>query len=241
MKYKTCVRCKEALPATVEWFFKDHRGKFGLRSKCKVCFSAESKSFRLSGAERKARELPVVPCACGCGEMIVPIDKWGRARTYVSGHNVLSPIEQRFWGKVRKSEGCWEWQASRAKRVNGWGDYGRIRLNGATLLAHRVSWELANGPIPDGMLIRHTCDNPPCVNPAHLVLGTAHDNNLDMLERGRATNGERNSQTRLSVEQVIEMRRLWEQGASGNVLAQKFSVTRGYAYAVIKRRAWGHI
>ena len=90
---------------------------------------------------------------------------------------------ERFWSKVLKVEGgCWEWQAG--KFTTGYGQFG---LDKKQRTAHRVSYELANGPIPDGLLVRHACDNPGCVNPAHLLLGTHKDNTWDMILRGRST------------------------------------------------------
>lgn len=95
------------------------------------------------------------------------------------------PIAERFWPKVdvRGHEECWEWTASRKER--GYGVFSRPGHNNGALKAHRVSWELANGPIPDGLCVLHRCDNPPCVNPAHLFLGTIADNNRDMSLKGR--------------------------------------------------------
>lgn len=90
-------------------------------------------------------------------------------------------VAERIWSQItRTPEGCWEFQGSRLP-----GGYGVAR-NGATVLCHRVAFEAANGPIPDGMVVRHTCDNPPCCNPDHLELGTQSENILDMFERGRA-------------------------------------------------------
>lgn len=87
---------------------------------------------------------------------------------------------KRFWDKVDKSGDCWEWAAA----CNSSG-YGHIKLDGAMILAHRLSWILANGPIPDNLCICHTCDNRTCVNPDHLWLGTRADNNSDMTKKGR--------------------------------------------------------
>ena len=90
--------------------------------------------------------------------------------------------EERFWAKVdvRSDSECWEWQACSMLR-----GYGALTINYKTSYAHRVSWEIANGPIPDGTFILHSCDNRLCVNPAHLRPGTAKENTQDMFTRGR--------------------------------------------------------
>ncbi len=102
------------------------------------------------------------------------------------------PIEARFWPKVdkRSDSECWPWIASRNRY--GYGTFGVGSSSGGVMSvakAHRVSWELHNGQIPDGLYVCHGCDNPPCVNPAHLFLGTAHDNFDDMRSKARGSRG----------------------------------------------------
>lgn len=93
-------------------------------------------------------------------------------------------VENRFWTKVNVQDGCWLWTASRSSK-----GYGMFWFEGQTVSAHRFSYELYNGSIPEGMVVRHKCDNPPCVNPDHLELGTQAANERDKIVRGRYRNG----------------------------------------------------
>lgn len=97
-----------------------------------------------------------------------------------------SPMPEHFWGKIERggADECWAWRANRNQSGYGLFD---IRIDGrrTSVGAHRKAWELTNGPIPDGLLVMHRCDNPPCCNPAHLMLGTFKDNSADMVAKGR--------------------------------------------------------
>lgn len=91
-------------------------------------------------------------------------------------------MQDRFWQHVAKSEGCWEWTGANSGR-----GYGRVGVDGGkTTGAHRVSWEMHYGPVPDGCSVLHRCDNRPCVRPDHLFLGDKLANMADMVAKGRA-------------------------------------------------------
>lgn len=155
--------------------------------------------------------------------------------------------EARFWPKVRKGPGCWEWTASR----NRWG-YGRLGVTRRQFAyAHRIAWELENGPIPTGKIVCHRCDNPACVRPDHLFLGTHADNVQDMLSKGRgglrlhpetAARGEQASKAKLKAEQVKEIRRLYRGGGiSQRELARRFGVTQNAISMLLHRKSWSHV
>jgi HNH endonuclease len=94
-------------------------------------------------------------------------------------------MEERFWSKVKKTDGCWLWESA-LKIRNPQKAYGHFRWDGKNRPAHRVAWEIANGkPFPDGMFACHHCDNPNCVNPDHIFVGTAKDNARDAVLKGR--------------------------------------------------------
>jgi hypothetical protein len=149
------------------------------------------------------------------------------------------PIEQRLWPRVNRNgpNGCWIWTGGKGRR-----GYGRIQHEGRTRAAHCVAYELTHGPIENDLLVCHTCDNPPCVNPAHLFLGTAKDNTQDALRKGRMTHGEKQWTAKLTAEAVIEIRHLYAQHAMGaRALSKRFGVCETNIWCIVKRETWKHL
>ena len=129
--------------------------------------------------------------------------------------------EDRFWSKVLKRPGgCWEWTAARTH--NG---YGRFTLDRTSLRAHRVSYWLSNGPIPDGLLICHHCDNPGCVRPEHLFAATQKQNVRDAITKGRMAYGERHPRGRLN-EVAVRVIRYFRGKKTQEELARAFGVSQ---------------
>lgn len=147
-------------------------------------------------------------------------------------------LAARFWPKVDRSSllGCWEWLSYR----NSHG-YGQMFDGIRVLLAHRVSWILHNGPIPDGLVCRHDCDNRTCVNPAHLRIGTHADNIADKVARNRQAKGEQNGRARLMPAQVLEIRRRGDAGELPGTLATEYGVTRRAVVYILQRVNWRHL
>jgi hypothetical protein len=159
------------------------------------------------------------------------------------GSRVKRPLAERFWEKVDKRgpDECWEWQGARNEHGYGW--FGPTHGEGAK--AHRVAWELTNGPIPEGLCALHHCDNPPCCNPGHLFLGTKRDNTLDMWAKGRGRQpqlpGELNGRALLTAHQVSEIRRRAERGELQRVLAREFRVSRQAVSRIVLHQTWKEV
>ena len=147
-------------------------------------------------------------------------------------------LYDRFWSKVTPVglDECWEWQASRDGR-----GYGMLRTERGVRRAHRVAWELAHGPVPDGTVFLHSCDNPPCVNVAHLRIGTRAENAADRDSKGRhvALRGEEHGSHILTEDQVRVIRRAPRQYGGNIALARQFGVTVATVSAIRSNpRVW---
>ena len=163
---------------------------------------------------------------------------------------------QRFLNNVSKpngENGCWVWTKSVDK--NG---YGICRINGIRR-AHRASYALLIGPIPKGLLVLHHCDSPPCVNPKHLWVGTNRDNVDDMLRKKRSLTGEKNTQSKLTEEQILAIRieyvprslgtpkGVGGRGVKGYLqgsirfLAEKYKVSRWEIKTIVQNKSWKHL
>lgn len=147
------------------------------------------------------------------------------------------------WSSPAAEQECWLFKGkSLVKSGNGACTYGRVVIKGKTKRAHRMAWEACCGPIPSGMLVCHSCDTPLCINPSHLFLGTAADNNRDKMMKGRhrAAKGERNGQAKLTDVEALELKRLALAGHPYRGLAARYGVSRALVSLIKngKARAW---
>lgn len=153
-----------------------------------------------------------------------------------------------FWRKVKRSDGCWEW-------IGGFtpDGYGKFSLTlprpiGLTskdktpqrvYRAPRYSWEIANGPIPDGLFVCHKCDNPKCVRPNHLFLGSQKENRVDAANKKRTAWGERSPRAKLTESQVHDIRA--SKDAKLKDLARRHGVSQCTISAILTGKNWRHL
>lgn len=152
----------------------------------------------------------------------------------------MKTLDKRFWDKVDTSGDCWEWCACR----NSDG-YGNFFHNGKVQKAHRVSYEISIGAIPPGLHVMHSCDNPSCVNPSHLSVGTHRENMDDRNKKGRSRGGSncgsKSGHNKLTEFSVRVIRRAVEFGVKQSSLAVMFSVHKATINDAVLRKTWGHI
>jgi hypothetical protein len=147
--------------------------------------------------------------------------------------------ERRFWGAFEQGhpEDCWEWHGNTLAHKM---PYGRVYYEGKQVLAHRLSYALHNGYLPDDALVLHHCDNPKCVNPRHLYLGDHTDNAQDRVQRNRSNpkRGEDAATSKLTEDQVRAIRAAF---GTCDELAKEFGVSRSLISLVRTRKVWAHI
>lgn len=164
-------------------------------------------------------------------------------RLRLDGRKNKMTLLERFWGKVdvRGEDECWNWKAG------GNFGYGSIRLGNRfskQVRAHRLSWEIENGPIRDNLLVCHRCDNRACVNPSHLFLGTVLENNRDAKQKGRNAFGENSGHSKLNDFQIRVIRKTNDRKSfkiKRRFLAELFGVNESCIYKVISKQSWRHL
>jgi len=147
--------------------------------------------------------------------------------------------KDKFLEKVNKTDSCWLWNAG--KTPNG---YGHLKVNQVQYLAHRYSWLLHKGEIPDGLCVLHKCDVKECVNPDHLWLGTKGDNWRDCIAKGRhnpGAKGERCWKAKLTTVQVRSIRQRYLVEHNQSALAREFGVTSGTICRIVNNTGWKSI
>lgn len=190
-------------------------------------------------------------CYAGCDR---PVDARGMCSTHYMqkrragllpvGTRSQAPVEERFWRQVRKTPGCWEW-TGRAKSNKGYGQIGLGGRGAKQELVHRFSYQLHKGPIPEGLVVMHACDNPRCVNPDHLSLGTPSDNIKDAVRKGRWKSvpplhcGEQQHSSKLTAEIVREIR--GNPDLPTKHWAEKYGVAQSSIRKVKACQTWKHI
>lgn len=151
------------------------------------------------------------------------------------------PLKERFESKyeVALETGCWDWTAS---TINC--GYGQFKADGKMVRAHRVSYELYKGLIPEGLCVLHKCNNRKCVNPDHLFLGSKADNMSDKVAKNRQSRlkGSENGNSKLTALQVIEIRELYARGNyTQEYLGKMSGVTNMQISNIVTRKKWGHL
>lgn len=151
-----------------------------------------------------------------------------------------SDPESRFWSKVLKTEFCWIWQASKSRY-----GYGKILWKGRLVGAHRVSWELSHGPLSPGQNVLHNCpggDNPSCVRPDHLWLGTFKQNSEDAMRKGRMPRGEQSHFAKLTDQDVLDLRALSPRGKNNiQKIAEDYGISSTELSRILRGDRWAHL
>lgn len=149
--------------------------------------------------------------------------------------------KSRFWKWVTKTEGCWEWNGFRDKKF-GYGSLSRRRFSKTySLTSHRFSWVIHYGHINIGICVLHKCDNPACVRPDHLFLGTQLDNGKDCASKNRTMHGERHTHAKLTEGQILEIREMKRKGEKTSTLSFLFNVSTRHINNIALGRFWSRV
>lgn len=205
------------------------------------------RSCRRDYSAERYRTCPVChPRRSGRKGVVVPehplVKKWeaNLLKKYPRASDITAADRQRFWryvdrrGSVLK---CWLWNGKRNPDAQG-SNYGHFRAGEEDYVASRIAWLLAHGRYPGDRLVCHTCDNPPCVNPAHLFLGTPQENTQDAVRKGRLCRGADRS-PRLAIEPHEVLANMRRSGLTHAKLGAMFGVPRSRVSAAAQREGWG--
>ncbi len=189
-------------------------------------------------------------CKCDCGNEKI-IRTCSLIQGYTQSCGCIYSIERESYDEDMKKKllssieisdnGCWIWIKSKHKQ-----GYGNFPYKSKVYLAHRISWTLFKGQIPNGLLVCHNCpkgDNPSCCNPDHLFLGNDKINSLDALSKGRlkSFNGEKHYFTKLQNKDIFEIRRLASLGILQQEIAEKFNISKSNVSKIVLKKTWKHV
>lgn len=166
-----------------------------------------------------------------------------QSRSALASYRKSRPPEVRFWEKVDRrggAESCWPWCGGRSP--DGYG-LTKFEPYGPTSVTHRVAYRLCKGTFAEKLRVLHSCDNPPCCNPAHLFLGTDKDNSDDKISKGRdrKSHGEEHAKAKLTAAQVLLIRSRDAAGDSRRGMAREFGLNRKSMWNICERKSWKHV
>lgn len=227
MKCKDC----EVILTKQNWVFRNDTQN--IRPYCKGCKKNRNLTWQRENKEKRKAILDRYNLKKGVG-VKAPCTECGEiCKKRPEGY--ICSTRCSFMSKVDVKEGCWEWQGALDE-----GGYGKFKKDGKTQKAHRVAYEMFTEAISPGLIVCHMCDNPKCVNPSHLWIGTQRDNMRDRSEKGRAPshNGHKR---KLNRERVLMIRDLHEKGNSQRSIGKILKHPTHLIHCVVNRKTWRHV